>query len=43
MIWRVMSGFSKNAIFSVLASEIYDESDYIRDIEEFEMIQREYT
>ena len=40
MIWRVMSSFSKNAIFSVLASEIYDENDYIRDIEEFEMIQR---
>jgi dTDP-4-dehydrorhamnose 3,5-epimerase-like enzyme len=40
MIWRVMSDFTENAILSVLASEPYDESDYIRDIAEFEILQQ---
>ena len=40
MIWRVMSHFSENAILSVLASELYDESDYIRDIAKFEILQQ---
>ena len=31
MIWRVMKNFSDNAVCSVLASQKYDENDYIRD------------
>ena len=33
--WRVMSNFSSNAICLVLASEHYDETDYIRNFEEY--------
>jgi len=35
MIWREMYDFSDDCILLVLASEYYDESDYIRDYEEF--------
>lgn len=34
-IWREMFDFSPDAVLLVLASEIYDESDYIRDYDEF--------
>ena len=34
-IWRELNGFSGGAICLVLASEEYDEKDYIRDYEEF--------
>lgn len=34
-IWREMFDFSKDAVLMVLASEYYDERDYIRDYEEF--------
>lgn len=34
-MWREMYDFSPDAVLMVLASEIYDESDYIRDYEEF--------
>ena len=34
-IWREMYDFSPDAVLMVLASEIYDEKDYIRDYEEF--------
>ena len=34
-IWREMYNFSEDAVLMVLASEPYDESDYIRDYEEF--------
>lgn len=34
-IWREVSGFTPNAICMVLASEIYEESDYIRNFEAF--------
>ena len=30
-IWRVMKNVSENSVVMVLASEVYDESDYIRD------------
>lgn len=33
--WREMYDFSPEAVLMVLASEIYDESDYIRNYEEF--------
>lgn len=34
-IWREMYDFSTDAVLLVLASEIYDESDYIRDYDRF--------
>lgn len=34
-IWREMYDFTENAVLMVLASEYYDESDYIRNYEEF--------
>jgi len=35
MTWREMHDFSKDCVLLVLASEHYDESDYIRDYEDF--------
>ena len=35
MIWREMDQFSDDCLILVLASEHYDESDYIRDYNEF--------
>ena len=34
-VWREMFDFSSDAVLMVLASELYDESDYIRDYNEF--------
>lgn len=34
-MWREMYDFSVDAVLMVLASELYDESDYIRDYDEF--------
>lgn len=34
-MWREMYDFSEDAVLMVLASEYYDESDYIRDYDEF--------
>lgn len=34
-MWREMYDFSPDAVLMVLASEFYDESDYIRDYDEF--------
>lgn len=34
-IWREMYDFSHDAVLLVLASELYDEADYIRDYDEF--------
>lgn len=34
-IWREMFDFSEDAVLMVLASELYDETDYIRDYQEF--------
>lgn len=34
-IWREMFDFSPDAVLMVLASDYYDETDYIRDYEEF--------
>ena len=31
MVWRVMKNFSSDAVLLVLASEYFDEADYIRD------------
>lgn len=35
LIWREMHDFSEDCVLLVLASEYYDESDYIRDYEKF--------
>ena len=35
MVWREMHDFSEDCVLLVLASEHYDESDYIRNFEEF--------
>ena len=34
-MWREMYDFSEDAVLLVLASEVYDESDYIRDYNKF--------
>ena len=34
-IWREMYDFSKDCVLMVLASELYDEADYIRDYDSF--------
>jgi dTDP-4-dehydrorhamnose 3,5-epimerase-like enzyme len=34
-IWREFTNFSKDCVITVLASEHYDESDYIRDYNQF--------
>lgn len=38
LVWRQMKEFSKDAVLLVLASEHYDESDYIRSYDEFRRI-----
>lgn len=35
MMWRYLDNFSSGAVCMVLASEHYDEADYIRDYEQF--------
>ena len=35
LIWREMKNFSSDCVLVVLASEYYDESDYIRDYDTF--------
>lgn len=35
LIWREMYDFSEDCVLLVLASEHYDESDYVRDYDEF--------
>jgi dTDP-4-dehydrorhamnose 3,5-epimerase-like enzyme len=40
MIWHEMSDFSENCLLLVLASDHYDEEDYIRDYKHFKEIIR---
>ncbi len=35
VMWREMFDFSPDAVLMVLASELYDEADYIRDYDDF--------
>jgi len=35
MMWRTLENFSTNAVCLILASEHYDEGDYMRDYDEF--------
>lgn len=39
MVQRNLSNFSSGSVCLVLASELYDESDYIRDYHEFKSLQ----
>lgn len=41
LTWREMKNFSKNCVLIVLASEPYDENDYIRDYKHFLRISNE--
>lgn len=41
MVWREMHDFSDDCVLLVLASELYDEADYIRDYEQFLMAVRD--
>ena len=38
MMWREMYDFSEDAVLMVLASEIYNEDDYIRNYDEFKKL-----
>lgn len=40
MTWRELDNFSSGSVSLVLASEPYDESDYIRDFDEFLALKR---
>lgn len=43
MIWKDMYDFSQDSILLVLASELYDNSEYIRDYDEYtRVMKREY-
>ena len=37
LVWHEMHNFSSDCILVVLADDIYDEDDYIRDFEEFKL------
>lgn len=41
MIWKDMYEFSKDSVLLCLASEHYDEKEYVRDYDEFKKIMRE--
>lgn len=40
-IWRELTDFSSGAVCLVLASQIYDEADYIRNYDEFKALKHE--
>lgn len=40
-LWRDLSDFSSGAVCMVLASEVYDAADYIRDYQEFLSFRKE--
>ncbi len=41
MIWHEMTNINEETILLVLASEVYDESDYIRDYQQFKSLTNE--
>lgn len=41
MLWRELDNFSSGSVCLVLASELYDEEDYIRDYETFKKMARQ--
>lgn len=40
MVWREMLDFSSDCVLLVLASRLYDESDYVRDYEAFRVLSK---
>lgn len=42
MIWREMYDFTEDAVLLVLASEHYDENDYVRNYAEYEALAKIY-
>lgn len=42
LMWRTLDNFSSGSVCMVLASEIYDESDYIRDYNKFKKYTQYY-
>ena len=40
LVWREMSHFSSDCVLLVIASELYDESDYIRNYDEFKRVAK---
>jgi len=40
--WLELSNFSENCVVAVLASELYDESEYIRNWDEFVNLQSQF-
>ncbi|MBR1604555.1 MAG: FdtA/QdtA family cupin domain-containing protein [Alphaproteobacteria bacterium] len=42
MVWHVMDKFSPDCILSVLASDIYNEADYVRNYDDFKKYEAEY-
>jgi len=42
-IWRDISNFSSGSICLVLASELYDPADYLREYDQFLAFRKEYT
>ncbi len=40
MVWRELEDFSSGAICLVVASEVYEESDYIRDFDRFLLMDK---
>ena len=40
MVWRDLENFSTNSLCLILASDMYDETDYIRNREEFAALKR---
>lgn len=42
MIWREMSNFSPGSVLMVLASEHYDENEYLRDYDEYLKLAESY-
>lgn len=42
MIWREMHQFSPDCVLLVLASELYNEQDYIRNYSDFKLLAKSY-
>lgn len=42
-IWRELQNFSSGSVCLVLASEVYDEEDYIRDFDDFQLFKNGTT
>lgn len=41
LVWREMRHFSEGTVLVVLADRNYDESDYIRDYDEFHLVEKQ--